>query len=143
MEKVYSKIKPEEVLGIIFKVEDMVAQNTAGIDITSEKEFLQVRSLKANAKKIYSAHKHLVQLRNSDKTQESLVIIRGSIKGKFYDLDDKEISEFTLNPGDCIVLFSGGHSFEVIKDDTLFYEYKNGPYNGKVADKIFIRGENV
>ena len=44
-----------------------------------------------------------------------------------------------MSSGDCIVSMSAGHSFEVLEDDTLLYEFKNGPYYGTEKDKEFIR----
>ena len=43
------------------------------------------------------AHKHLVQKRETSLTQEAWVVLKGKIKGKFFDLDDKLMLEF-LHP---------------------------------------------
>ena len=86
------------------------------------------------------AHKHNVQIRKTSLTQEAWVVLKGKIKAKFYDLDDKLIFETILKDGDCISIFRGGHSLEVLEDKTIFYEFKNGPYNGVAKDKVFIDG---
>ena len=36
------------------------------------------------------------------------------------------------------MVFSAGHGFEVIEDNTILYEVKNGPYYGQIKDKTFI-----
>ena len=36
------------------------------------------------------------------------------------------------------VLFRGGHSFKVLKDNTEFYEIKNGPYRKKIKDIEYL-----
>lgn len=143
MKKIYSKTKPDVLICIIFNSEDMLDQETSGLDLTPEEDFIQVRSLKASAGKIFKAHKHIPQLRLTNLTQESLIIMQGSIKTKIYDLDDVVIDTFILRSGDCLVALRGGHSFKILEDNTFFYELKNGPYNGLEKDKIFIGEENV
>ena len=34
--------------------------------------------------------------------------------------------------------FDGGHTYEILVDDTVVYEYKTGPYMGQAKDKEFI-----
>ena len=34
--------------------------------------------------------------------------------------------------------FQGGHTYEILEDDTIVYEYKTGPYKGQENDKVFI-----
>ena len=60
------------------------------------------------------------------------------LKKSLTGFGDKLIYEETLESGDCIVLFSGAHSLECLTDDTLLYEFKNGPYFGPEKDKEFI-----
>jgi len=140
MEKIYSKVHSNILLNIIYRKADMLIQTQSGFDITPEKEFIQVRSLKAHKGKEYKAHKHKNQERQNDLTQESIIIISGSINVEYFDLDDSFLGETKLNSGDCIVTLRGGHAFKVLEDNTLFYENKNGPYNGLNNDKSFING---
>ena len=37
------------------------------------------------------------------------------------------------------VLFRGGHSFKVLKNNTEFYEIKNGPYKKKNKDIEYFK----
>ena len=55
-----------------------------------------------------------------------------------YDLDDKVVESVLLNPGDVSITFRGGHTYEIMKDNTLVYEYKTGPYLGQKFDKVFL-----
>ena len=55
-----------------------------------------------------------------------------------YDLDDSIISQPILNVGDISVTFQGGHTYEILEDDTIVYEYKTGPYKGQENDKEFL-----
>jgi hypothetical protein len=43
-----------------------------------------------------------------------------------------------LLSGSCMIFFSGGHALKVLEDNTLFYEFKNGPYYGHDTDKYNI-----
>jgi len=43
-----------------------------------------------------------------------------------------------LEDGDCLVLFRGGHSLEVLDKNTIMYEFKTGPYFGFEKDKETI-----
>ena len=36
--------------------------------------------------------------------------------------------------------FQGGHTYEILEEDTIVYEYKTGPYKGQANDKEFIDG---
>ena len=56
----------------------------------------------------------------------------------FYDLNDKIVKKILLNDGDCVIIYSGGHSLSILEDDTILYEFKNGPYYGPEKDKKFI-----
>ena len=66
----------------------------------------------------------------------------GSVSVSFYDIDGKYIESHILNPGDVSMTFEGGHSYEILEDNTFVYEYKTGPYQGQALDKVFIGDEN-
>ena len=132
MQKVYSEIEPDKLLFSLLRYEDLSEYRT---DISPTEEYLQVsgRYLKKNTK--VDAHKHIPLDRHTDITQEAWVILKGRVKSVFYDLDDSVIFETEIKDGDCIVLYRGGHSLEVLEEDTIFYEFKTGPYCGIEADK--------
>jgi hypothetical protein len=66
------------------------------------------------------------------------VVLQGSVKCIFYDLDNTILSTEFLYPGDASFTLEGGHNYEILEDNTLVYEYKTGPYEGQELDKIFI-----
>ena len=103
--------------------------------MSPDEEFLQVSGRKLKLGTIVPAHKHLQINRITKITQEAWVVLKGKVKGIFYDLDDSILHESILTDGDCIVLYRGGHSLEVLEEDTVFYEFKTGPYFGVEADK--------
>jgi len=135
MEKIYSKIKPEILLHIINRKEDITSQRR---DLSPEEEYLQVACFSVNKGKPPKPHKHIRQVRTTDITQESWLIINGRIKVMLYDFDDKLIREATLKQGDCLITFRGGHDYIVLEEDTVIYEYKTGPYLGKEKDNVPI-----
>jgi hypothetical protein len=135
MKKHYSNLEDNKILYSVVKINEIEHNRK---DLSPETEYLQVSCKKLKKANSFRAHKHLPLERNTHTTHESWVIIKGSIKAQLYDLDDSLYSEEVLSSGDCLVCFSAGHSFEVLEDDTLLYEFKNGPYYGVEKDKKFI-----
>jgi cupin fold WbuC family metalloprotein len=133
--KIFSKIEPNVLLHIITKEKDIVQERH---NITPEDKFLQIGAMKLNNLKTFKPHKHIINNRKTDRTHESWIVIRGKIKAILYDLDNNIIHEEILYSGDCTVTFQGGHTYECLEDNTLAYEFKNGPYYGMEADKISI-----
>ena len=90
--------------------------------------------------KTFEPHKHITKDRHHPEqiAQESWVIIKGKVKCIFYDLDDTIISTPILEAGDASFTLYGGHTYEILEDDTIVYEYKTGPYEGIELDKVFI-----
>ena len=43
-----------------------------------------------------------------------------------------------LNVGDCSITLEGGHTYTILENDTLIYEYKTGPYKGQENDKVML-----
>jgi len=136
MEKIYSKIKSGVLLHIINRKEDITTKRQ---DLSPEEEFLQVACFSVGKEKKPNPHKHIEQLRTTDITQESWLVVNGSIKIILYDLDDKLIKEEILKSGDCLITFRGGHDFIVLEENTKLYEYKTGPYQGKEKDNVPIK----
>lgn len=135
MQKIYSKIDPYILIGSYIKKSQI---NEYRIDISPDNEFVQVCARKlSNGIKI-PAHKHLINNRETNLTQECWIILEGKVKANIYDLNDEFLDSIILNSGDCISLFRGGHSLETLEPNTYFYEIKNGPYYGVKNDKVSI-----
>ena len=135
MIKIYSKIHKKQLLHIICRNGE--GQPGKMNHFISEKEVLQVAIGKNISQDYYfgGPHKHLFQERKTNKTQESIIVIRGKIGLIMYDLDDKLIAKNELNEGDCYIYLGGGHSLKILTSKTYFYEIKNGPYYGLEKDK--------
>jgi hypothetical protein len=89
----------------------------------------------------FKPHKHIWKEQSRDKiiAQESWIVVKGRVKCFFYDLDDTLLVTSIIGHGDCSMTFEGGHTYEILEEDTIVYEYKTGPYEGQEMDKIFIK----
>lgn len=134
--KIYSKIEPTKLLHIVNRLVNITGRD----DIIPEDNFIQCAALKMEKGKTFPPHKHITKDRHylEQIAQESWIVIKGRVKCKFYDIDNTLIAEPILEPGDASFTLYGGHTYEILEDDTLVYEYKTGPYEGQELDKEFI-----
>ena len=134
--KIYSKVNPGVLLHVINRLSDIEGRK----DIISEENFIQCATLKLKKDKTFPPHKHITKNRTYENqiAQESWVVIKGKVKCIFYDIDDTIIATPILNAGDASFTLVGGHTYEILEDDTIVYEYKTGPYEGQKYDKVFI-----
>ena len=135
MKKIYSKIEKDKLLHIILRKEDVSSER---INVVEDEEYLQLAAMRLQEGKTFKPHKHVYCEKTTTIAQESWVVIEGKVKAILYDIDDNIISEEILNAGDCSITLYGGHTYEILEDNTLVYEYKTGPYLGIEADKAFI-----
>jgi len=136
MRKIYSKVEPSKLLHIIVRKNDLVKGRT---EVVSEEHFIQCALLNMEKDKTFKPHKHIWKNRTRDViAQESWVVIQGKVKCTFFDIDDNIIEEPILEAGDASFTLEGGHTYTILEDDTLVYEYKTGPYEGQELDKVFI-----
>ena len=140
MLKIYSKLEPEVLLLSLIRRHEVQSQRK---DIAPDQEFLQVGAKKINAGDYFRPHRHLPCHKVATTTQEAWVILNGQVQGIFYDLDETRIFETTLNDGDCIAIFHGGHALRCLTDNTILYEFKTGPYYGPEKDKTFLEKREV
>jgi len=135
MEKIFSKISEDVLLHIVNR-KDSITENR--MDLSPESEYLQVSTFKMKQGKTFRPHEHIIQVKKTKKTQESWVVISGKVKVFYYDLDRTMLCEKILQPGDCSITLHGGHNYLCLEDDTVIYEFKTGPYNGRDKDKEYI-----
>ena len=131
IEKIYSKIDESLILFSTVNIKDIFDNR---IDLSPEKEYLQssISKLKKGFK--IRPHKHKSFERKIYKTQEAWFLYEGKISAEFFDIDNKKIEERIFNKGDLITIFNGGHCFE-ITENSIFLEFKNGPYFGREIDR--------
>ena len=136
MEKIYSKVDPEKVLHIIVRREDLTPGR---IEVVSEENFIQCALLNMEKGKTFKPHRHIWKERTRNViAQESWIVVQGSVRCTFFDLDNQVIAEPVLYPGDASFTLEGGHTYTILEDNTLVYEYKTGPYEGQALDKTFL-----
>lgn len=136
MINIYSKTKKKKLLHAINRVSDFDKRS----NLSHPNNFLQLASLKMQKGKTFIPHMHVWRNVSYKKiiAQESWVVIQGSVKVFFYDLDKKLLTTEILYKGDCSMTFEGGHNYEILEENTLVYEFKTGPYEGIDKDKILI-----
>lgn len=137
MHLVYSKVQEDRLLHLINRLDEI----TERTNVAPEEEFLQLATLRMDAGKTFRPHKHIWKtVPGVDKViaQESWVVIQGSVRVHMYDIDDQLLESHILNRGDCSMTFEGGHTYDILEDDTVVYEYKTGPYQGIEFDKVFL-----
>ena len=136
MKKIYSKIDSEKLLHIILNINEVEDR----LDLIPENNFLQCMIVKKNKGTKFKTHKHIFKEVDYTKSiaQESWFVYKGLIKVYHYDIDDSFIGSHELSDGDINITLYGGHTFEVLSDDTIVLEQKNGPYYGQELDKKFI-----
>ena len=135
MEKIYSKVDGR-LLHIVNRIYEFHGRN----DLIPDDNFLQCSTLRMDKGKTFPPHKHITKDRHYPEqiAQESWVVIRGSVKCILYDLDNTIIATPILKPGDASFTLYGGHTYEILEENTIVYEYKTGPYEGQELDKEFI-----
>jgi hypothetical protein len=140
MEIIYSKVEEGKILHIIKRLSEIEQQDVFRVDIVSPENFIQCSALNMKIGKTFKPHKHIFKQKMYEKqiAQESWIVIRGSVKCIFYDIDDTIIAEPILYSGDASFTLGGGHNYLILEDNTIVYEYKTGPYEGQKLDKVFL-----
>jgi cupin fold WbuC family metalloprotein len=135
MEKIYSKVD-----GRLLHIINRLSEIKDRTEIIPENNFIQCATLKMEKGKTFPPHKHITKDRHYSEqiAQESWVVIKGRVQCIFYDIDDKVIAEPILEEGDASFTLYGGHTYKILENNTIVYEYKTGPYEGQKLDKTFI-----
>jgi len=103
--------------------------------ITEDKDLIQAGCWSYGRGTRLQPHIHNLMPRQATKTQEALLIKSGRLAAYIFNEDLKLIRRLELGAGDLLVLLNGGHGYEILEDDTLVFEFKNGPYPGAEADR--------
>jgi hypothetical protein len=70
-----------------------------------------------------------------DRTQEVVVVMKGSLKAGIYTLEEEWLEDIIVQQGEVLILLNCGHGYEILEDDTRVFEIKNGPYLGADVDR--------
>ena len=136
MLKIYSRQDPAVLCHMVNRGEDIQDRT----NLSPDSEFLQVSTLRLPRGHTFRPHQHIWKPAPCAEViaQESWVVIKGSVRVTFYDIDGSFIRHEILRYGDASITWQGGHTYEILEDDTVVYEYKTGPYQGQELDKKFI-----
>jgi cupin fold WbuC family metalloprotein len=136
MIKIYSNVVKGLLLHQVCRFEEIQEERT---NLCSDSSFIQCAALNMNKGKTFKPHRHITKNRNEIYTpQESWIILKGIAKVFLYDTDDSLLATYILKRGDSSFTFYGGHTYEIMENNTIVMEYKTGPYEGQSNDKIFI-----
>ena len=102
---------------------------------TREENSLQLGILQHKGGLEIRTHIHRNHAKIIEDVQEILHVEYGKIEANFYSDSGKRIGSKILNPGDTILLISGGHGFKILEDSRII-EVKQGPYPGGQGDKV-------
>ena len=136
---VHSKITPSFLLHQFYTPDPQTEiAKFSRIDISPPDQSLQVAFLHLPERQTFKAHKHILHKRDMPIAQESWVVMQGSVKVFYYDIDDKLIDSVILAQGSISLTYHGGHNYLSLAPSTLVYEFKTGPYLGQQYDKVFL-----
>lgn len=104
--------------------------SSEGIEFFTPNDFSQqLGYMNRPAGYIIEPHVHNIVKREVELTNEVIFIKSGLVRVDFYDDDHCYLESRVLNPGDVILLASGGHGFEMLEKSEII-EVKQGPYAG-------------
>lgn len=90
---------------------------------------LQVGHIVYSTGSVIPKHIHKKIIRRLDRTEEVLIVQKGSSEFDIYNDEKELIATRKVKKGDIIIIAGGGHGFRVLKDLVLL-EIKQGPYTG-------------
>jgi len=90
---------------------------------------LQVGHIVYPAGSVVPKHVHKKIIRRLDRTEEVLIVKKGSCFLDIYNERKKLVATRKVGRGDIIIIAGGGHGFRVVKN-LILLEIKQGPYTG-------------
>ncbi len=110
-----------------------------GLDfITANETSIQTGTWWYQAGKELKAHRHKLNERTALRTQETVIVMSGSMRIDFYDKDNNIFQQEMLIEGDLCVILNIGHGYKILEDNTRIIEVKNGPFTSVEQDKEMI-----
>jgi len=99
-------------------------------DLLSPMDALQLAVISMKEKETFIPHLHEEFNLEAQKrrTQETWVVIKGSVMASLYDLDARLLRTIDLLEGDALITVNGGHNYECLSKNSIIYEFKSGPY---------------
>ena len=130
IEKIFNK---KCLLSIIIRAE----YNENGVNFfTPDNSPLQIGHMKHPSGHVIKPHIHKEQKRETNQTQEVILIKKGKVRVDFYDDSKQYKTSRILKEGDIIFLIEGGHGFELLESVEMI-EVKQGPYDSNLDKTRF------
>lgn len=104
--------------------------------VTKDDDILQLGYMKRSKDHKVKRHFHNTFDRKISKTNEVIILKKGSFKINFFTENNEFIKTLEVNKNDILLIQNGAHELEMT-EDCEFYEIKNGPYFIN-KDKSFI-----
>jgi cupin fold WbuC family metalloprotein len=105
-------------------------------NLSDAEDLLQFSKINFTKNQTVPKHKHLISPRQTEKTSEIWIVIRGVFEASIYDNDLNLVKSLTLRFGDAIQFHDGGHELVSLKNNSIIFEVKNGPYKGEKFDRV-------
>lgn len=133
MSTVLNVMDDETLVAIIVRAE----HKAHGVEFQTSSESEQQLGLMGHPKgKIIQPHFHPAIQRTISTTPETLFIKSGKLRVDFYRADKSILCSHILGPLDLIMIFGGGHGFEVLEELQMI-EVKQGPFVGESSKVRF------
>lgn len=106
---------------------------------------LQGSRMHYNKGMTFKTHKHLLNPRVINFTQEAFIVISGKIQVDLYKKKDGILGEeiiqlgsLVASAGDVIFVWGEYHKISILEDNTVAYEIKAGQFTSVEQDKTFL-----
>jgi len=106
-----------------------LTENTDGIQVA------HIRCI--NYKTEFPAHRHIMRPRLANYTEEAIYVVQGTLNVTIYDDEKSLLTQTELTPGSLVVTHRGYHEYKATKE-TVFLEFKNGPFTSVTEDKTYL-----
>jgi hypothetical protein len=106
-----------------------------GNNFVTENELPMQLGIMRKNKEYVANHIHKIRNRQAKSiSNEFHYVVRGKVLVSLFGYQKNLITKIMLTPEMFCMLFNGGHGFEIIKDDTIMFEVKNGSFSGEIMD---------
>ena len=110
-----------------------------GLDfLTPDVTFIQTGTWWYPSGKILKAHRHIINERTAERTQETVIVMNGSMRIDFYDDSNNIFQQEIVKTGDICIILTIGHGYQILENNTRIIEVKNGPFTSVEKDKELI-----
>lgn len=99
---------------------------------------LQASCMYYNNNKVFKTHRHILNPRLINRTQEAFIVIKGLLRVDIYLDKETLLGSLVASQGDIITVYSGFHKISILEDKTIAYEIKCGQFTTISDDKEFL-----